>query len=133
MKALARMIHVHSITTTTESPVNSIRHFRQLIFAAYAIKALCCTIVIATPVLGQQKSEVQVAGGQGLDPVPSDRVAEVLGKRAAVTLTPGTLRNSVINNYIGLNRLGFYLRNSGPAVVNIGRYNTIRGNWSRPH
>jgi parallel beta-helix repeat protein len=49
-----------------------------------------------------------------------------------VTLTPGTFRNSVINNYIGLNRLGRPLRNSGAAVVNLSRQNTIRGNRTLP-
>ena len=49
-----------------------------------------------------------------------------------VTLSSGTLRNSVINNYIGLNRLDRYLRNRGRAVANAGHHNTIRGNWSRP-
>ncbi|XXG08859.1 SAF domain-containing protein [Micromonospora sp. SH-82] len=34
---------------------------------------------------------VQVAGGQGLSPVAADRIGEVVGKRAAVSLTPGTL------------------------------------------
>ncbi len=34
---------------------------------------------------------VQVAGGQGLEPVPSGQLADVIGMRAAVSLTPGTL------------------------------------------
>ncbi|MFG1867665.1 SAF domain-containing protein [Micromonospora arborensis] len=34
---------------------------------------------------------VQVAGGQGLRPVPASRLDEVVGKRAAVALVPGTL------------------------------------------
>jgi hypothetical protein len=34
---------------------------------------------------------VQVAGGQGLSPIPAARLDEVVGKRAVVTLTPGTL------------------------------------------
>ncbi|WBB65548.1 SAF domain-containing protein [Micromonospora sp. WMMD812] len=34
---------------------------------------------------------VQVSGGTGLAPVPADRLDEVVGKRAAVALTPGTL------------------------------------------
>jgi len=49
-----------------------------------------------------------------------------------VTLTSGAVRNSVINNYIGLNRLDRYLRNSGRPVVNTGHHNTIRGNRTRP-
>jgi hydrogenase maturation factor len=34
---------------------------------------------------------VQVAGGQGLSPVSAGDVDKVIGKRAAVTLVPGTL------------------------------------------
>ncbi|MBQ1027402.1 SAF domain-containing protein [Micromonospora sp. C95] len=34
---------------------------------------------------------VQVAGGQGLEPVPASRLADVIGMRAAVSLAPGTL------------------------------------------
>ena len=49
-----------------------------------------------------------------------------------VALSSGTRRNSVINNYIGLDRFGRYLRNSGRTVVNNGRNNTIRGNQDVP-
>jgi len=49
-----------------------------------------------------------------------------------VALSSGTRRNSVINNYIGLDRFGRYLRNSGRTVVNNGRNNTILGNVDRP-
>ena len=49
-----------------------------------------------------------------------------------VSLGSGTLGNFVINNYVGLDRLGRYLRNSGRPIVNAGRRNTIRGNQSRP-
>ncbi|MBQ1050899.1 flagellar biosynthesis protein FlgA [Micromonospora sp. C51] len=34
---------------------------------------------------------VQVAGGQGLEPVPASRLADVIGMRAAVSLAPGSL------------------------------------------
>lgn len=34
---------------------------------------------------------VQVAGGQSLSPVPASKLDEVVGKRATVALTPGTL------------------------------------------
>jgi parallel beta-helix repeat protein len=49
-----------------------------------------------------------------------------------VTLWPGTSLNKVINNFIGLDRIGRYLRNTGRPVVNEGRGNTIRGNHYRP-
>jgi hypothetical protein len=45
-----------------------------------------------------------------------------------VTLTGDTMQNSVINNYIGLNRFGRLLSNSGGSIVNSGRRNTISGN-----
>jgi len=34
----------------------------------------------------------------------------------------------VINNYIGLDRIGRLLRNTGVAVVNMGTRNRFRGN-----
>jgi len=49
-----------------------------------------------------------------------------------VTLTSGTRGNFVINNYIGLDRFGRFLRNSGRTVVNTGRQNTILGNQDLP-
>lgn len=49
-----------------------------------------------------------------------------------VTLRRGTRGNRVINNYIGLDRFGRYLPNSGHAVVDNGTNNTIRGNRYRP-
>jgi parallel beta-helix repeat protein len=61
---------------------------------------------------------------------PSNLVSGNTG--IGVTLTGDTVQNSVINNYIGLNRLGRYLLNSGRALVNTGCHNTIRGNWFNP-
>ena len=49
-----------------------------------------------------------------------------------VTLTGDTTRNSVIDNYIGLNRFGRYLPNSGGPIVNTGSSNTIFGNHFQP-
>jgi hypothetical protein len=45
-----------------------------------------------------------------------------------VLLRAGTTRNLVINNYIGLNRRGRRLPNTGRPIVNDGSQNTIRGN-----
>ncbi len=45
-----------------------------------------------------------------------------------ITLRAGTTRNRVIKNYIGLNRRGRPLPNTGRPVVNHGRHNRIRGN-----
>jgi hypothetical protein len=52
----------------------------------------------------------------------------VLAHTALRTLRAGTRRNRVINNYIGLDRFGRRLPNTGHAVINKGRGNTIRGN-----
>ncbi len=61
---------------------------------------------------------------------PSDLISGNAG--IGVTLSRGTRGNLVLNNYIGLDRFGRYLRNSGAPVVNTGRRNTVRGNRSRP-
>ncbi len=45
-----------------------------------------------------------------------------------MTLTGDTVRNFVINNYIGLNRFGQDLSNGGGLIVNTGHNNTISGN-----
>jgi hypothetical protein len=45
-----------------------------------------------------------------------------------VTLTAGTHGNQVLNNYIGLNRLGRRLPNTGGPLLNRGTRNTILGN-----
>jgi len=49
-----------------------------------------------------------------------------------VTLTRDTSQNSVINNYIGLNRFGRDLSNGGDPIVNTGHDNTISGNNQVP-
>jgi hypothetical protein len=103
----------------------------------HVFRSFIGTQLLGIKALGNKQGGVLIGGNANANliglttRVPADLISGNTG--IGVTLTPGTLRNSVINNYIGLNRLGFYLRNSGPAVVNIGRYNTIRGNWSRPH
>ena len=61
---------------------------------------------------------------------PSDLISGNAG--IGVTLSRGTRGNFVLNNYIGLDRFGRYLRNSGAPVVNTGRRNTVRRNRSRP-
>ncbi|MEO3745172.1 SAF domain-containing protein [Plantactinospora sp. B5E13] len=53
--------------------------------------AVARTVPVGATLSADDVLTVQVAGGQGLDPVPADRIGEVLGKRATVTLTPGTL------------------------------------------
>jgi parallel beta-helix repeat protein len=102
----------------------------------HVFRSFIGTQLLGVKALGNKKGGVLIAGTANRNLIglttllPADLISGNTG--IGVTLTPGTLRNSVINNYIGLNRLDRYLRNSGPAVVNIGRYNTIRGNWTRP-
>jgi hypothetical protein len=57
---------------------------------------------------------------------PADLISGNTGN--GVTLRAGTRRNRVINNYIGLDRFGRRLPNTGNAVINKDRGNTIRGN-----
>jgi hypothetical protein len=63
-----------------------------------------------------------------------DRPANLISGNTGigVTLTSGTFQNYVINNYIGLDRFGRYLPNSGRPVVNNGYLNTILANQTRP-
>ncbi|HEY6277758.1 MAG TPA: right-handed parallel beta-helix repeat-containing protein [Streptosporangiaceae bacterium] len=49
-----------------------------------------------------------------------------------VTLLAGTHDNTVLNNYIGADRFGLPLPNTGHPVVNLGRSNVIQGNKFRP-
>ncbi|MEO3779361.1 SAF domain-containing protein [Micromonospora sp. B11E3] len=66
-------------------------------FAVTSVRATGSYLAVARPVevgrtLGADDLvAVQVAGGQGLRPVPAGRLKDVVGKRAAVALTPGTL------------------------------------------
>ena len=102
----------------------------------HVFRSFIGTQLLGIKALGNKKGGVLIGGNANANLIglttllPADLISGNTG--IGVTLTSGTLRNSVINNYIGLNRLDRYLRNSGPAVVNVGRHNTIRGNWSRP-
>jgi parallel beta-helix repeat protein len=94
------------------------------------------TQLLGLKALGNKKGGVLIAGhaygnviGQTTR-TPANLISGNAG--VGVTLSSGSRRNSVINNYVGLNRLGQYLRNSGAAVVNTGHHNTIRGNRTRP-
>lgn len=66
-------------------------------FAVTSVRATGSYLAVARPVpvggvlAPADLVTVQVAGGQGLTPVAADRLPDVIGKRALVTLTPGTL------------------------------------------
>ena len=49
-----------------------------------------------------------------------------------VWLQMGTSRNRVLDNYIGLDRRGRSLRNSGKAVVDRGHRDLVKGNVTHP-
>ena len=94
------------------------------------------TQILGVHALGNKKGGVLIADraygnviGQTTRP-PSNLISGNTG--IGVTLTSGTRQNCVINNYIGLDRFGRYLRNSGLPIVNTGHDNTIRGNLSTP-
>jgi parallel beta-helix repeat protein len=62
--------------------------------------------------------------------VPANLISGNTGN--GVTLGRLTTGNFVVRNYIGLDRIGRLLRNTGRPVVNHGSRNTIRANRSRP-
>jgi parallel beta-helix repeat protein len=86
--------------------------------------------------LGNEKGGILVGGTAQRNSIgdtrsrPSNLISGNSGN--GVTLGAGTRRNQVIGNYIGLDRIGRYLRNTGRAIVNIGNENKIRGNRYRP-
>jgi parallel beta-helix repeat protein len=69
-----------------------------------------------------------VVGGGG--PLPSNIISGNTGN--GVTLARRTTRNFVIRNYIGLDRIGRRLPNTGRPVADYGRRNTVRANRTRP-
>lgn len=90
------------------------------------------TTLLGLKRLGNQKGGVLIAGRARHNSIgnvrsrPSNLISGNTGN--GVTLGRGTRENRVINNFIGLDRIGRSLRNTGRAVVNRGRRNTIRGN-----
>ncbi|WFE33135.1 SAF domain-containing protein [Micromonospora sp. WMMD975] len=66
-------------------------------FAVTSVRSTGTYLAVARPVeVGQQITAddlvpVQLSGGRELRPVPADRMKDLLGLRAAVRLTPGTL------------------------------------------
>jgi parallel beta-helix repeat protein len=68
-----------------------------------------------------------VGGGRTL---PSNIISGNTGN--GVTLGRRTTRNFVIRNYIGLDRIGRRLPNTGRPVADYGRRNTVRANRTRP-
>ena len=94
------------------------------------------TQILGVNALGNKEGGVLIGGDAYSNVIGQTRLtpANLISGNTGigVTLTSGTRRNSVINNYIGLDRFGRYLRNSGRTVVNNGRNNTILGNRDQP-
>ena len=88
--------------------------------------------ILGVTALGNGRGGVLISGQAhgnligGGRKVPANLVSGNHG--AGVTLTRGTRGNFVIANYIGLDRFGRRLPNTGRAVVNHGRHNVVRRN-----
>jgi parallel beta-helix repeat protein len=94
------------------------------------------TRLLGLQALANQKGGVLIGGTAHANiigsrrPNPSNLISGNRGN--GVTLRAGTHNNRVINNFIGLDRIGRFLRNTGSPLVNNGSANTIKGNQVRP-
>ncbi|HWG62413.1 MAG TPA: hypothetical protein VG253_11945 [Streptosporangiaceae bacterium] len=96
------------------------------------------TAILGVSALGNGKGGVLIGGHAhrnaigvfSLSRKPSNIISGNTGN--GVTLRSHTLFNRVIKNYIGVNRLGRSLRNTGRPVVNTGTANNIIGNRLHP-
>jgi parallel beta-helix repeat protein len=92
------------------------------------------THLLGFKALGNQRGGVLIGGRAFRNSVGNARSSRNLisgNTGNGVTLQAGTRRDRVISNYLGLDRIGRSLPNSGRPLVNRGRQNTIRGNRSR--
>ncbi|MGI8447638.1 MAG: hypothetical protein ACR2MP_10765 [Streptosporangiaceae bacterium] len=82
--------------------------------------------------LGNQKGGVLLSGNAYANVIGAVRTrpANLISGNdgTGVLLRAGTTRNLVLNNYVGLDRLGRRLPNTGRPIVDYGRGNIIRGN-----
>ena len=94
------------------------------------------TEIFGVSALGNQKGGILVGGRAYRNSIgqrgrrPANLISGNTGN--GVRLGPGSHFIRVINNFIGLNRLGRSLPNTGRAIVNSGRANLIRRNRYRP-
>jgi parallel beta-helix repeat protein len=91
------------------------------------------TAILGVSALANQRGGILIAGsaagntvGRARSPIPANLISGNHG--TGVTLARGTRRNDVLRNFIGLNRFGRPLRNTGGAVANAGLGNVVRGN-----
>ena len=102
------------------------RAYRNRVFTSYI-----GTQILGVKPLPNHKGGILIGGRAhanliGGGKLPANLVSGNIG--AGVTLGYRTSRNLVLANYIGLDRLGRRLPNTGRPVVNRGRRNLIRGN-----
>jgi hypothetical protein len=94
------------------------------------------TKILGVHPLANKRGGVLITGHASFNYIgePGVRPANIISGNGGVgvTMTGGTFDNFVIDNYIGLDRFGRYLRNSGHPVVNTGYLNVVTGNLSRP-
>jgi hypothetical protein len=90
------------------------------------------TEILGTTALGNSRGGVLIGGRAYLNAIgnfthrPSNLISGNTGR--GVTLLSGTRLNRVVNNYIGRNRFGMRLPNTGGAILNLGRLNVILAN-----
>ena len=90
------------------------------------------TEILGVSALGNHKGGVLLGGNATANAIgavsltPANLISGNDG--IGVLLRAGTTRNLVVNNYIGLDRRGRRLPNTGRPIVNDGSQNTIRGN-----
>jgi parallel beta-helix repeat protein len=97
------------------------------------ITAFVGTAILGVNALANQRGGILIAGsaagnsvGRARSPVPANLISGNHG--IGVTLARGTRRNDVLRNFIGRDRFGRPLPNTGGAVRNAGLGNVVRGN-----
>jgi hypothetical protein len=90
------------------------------------------TEILGRTALGNSRGGVLISGNALANAIgnfthrPSNLISGNTGR--GVTLLSGTRLNRVVNNYIGRNRFGMPLPNTGGAILNLGRLNVILAN-----
>jgi parallel beta-helix repeat protein len=96
------------------------------------IRSYIGTEILGTTALRNSRGGVLISGSAYLNAIgnfthrPSNLISGNTGR--GVTLLSGTRLNRVVNNYIGRNRFGLKLPNTGGAILNLGRLNVILAN-----
>jgi hypothetical protein len=94
------------------------------------------TKIFGVDALGNQAGGIRIGGTAHGNTIgrprslPANLVSGNTG--TGISLGSSTHANHVLNNYVGLNRFGRWLRNSGRAITDRGHRNKIHGNRTRP-